>query len=446
MDNSTLTEPAPTLSLYDVIALTVGIVLGASIFKTPALVAETAGGPWAVFLAWSLGAGISFVGALCYAELAAAYPDAGGDYHYLHRAFGERLAFLFAWARLAVIQTGSIALLAFVFGDYASELWHLGEHSSSLYAALAVVGLTGLNMVGVRQGKTVQRWLTITTILGLLFIVLAGFLASSSSLPAGSSSGPAQSGLGESFGMAMVFVLLTYGGWNEAAYVSSELRNVRRNMSRALIGSIGLIAFLYLLVNMAYLRGLGLEAMSGSEAVAADLMRSTLGNWGAQLLSLLVVAAALSSANATIFTGARTSFALGRDFRLFSFLGRWKRAKGTPANALLVQGGVVLLLVGLGAFTRQGFEAMVDYTAPVFWVFFFLTGVALLVLRRQEPHADRPYRVPLYPWTPLAFCVAAVYMLWSSLTYTGVGAFVGVAVLLTGIPLLFLRRYRNRDN
>ena len=446
MDQSTLTEPAPTLSLYDVIALTVGIVLGASIFKTPALVAETAGSSWAVFLAWLLGAGVSFVGALCYAELAAAYPDAGGDYHYLHRAFGERLAFLFAWARLAVIQTGSIALLAFVFGDYASELWHLGEHSPSLYAALAVVGLTGLNMTGVRQGKTVQRWLTITTILGLLLIVVAGFLAPPSSLPSGSPSGTPQSGVGESFGMAMVFVLLTYGGWNEAAYVSSELRNVRRNMSRALIGSIGLIALLYLLVNMAYLRGLGLEGMIGSEAVAADLMRSTLGNWGAQLLSLLVVAAALSSANATIFTGARTSFALGRDFRLFSFLGRWKQAKGTPANALLVQGGIVLFLVGLGAFTRQGFEAMVDYTAPVFWVFFFLTGVALLALRRQEPEADRPYRVPFYPWTPLAFCTAAVYMLWSSLAYTGIGAFVGVAVLLAGIPLLFLRRYRNRDN
>jgi amino acid transporter len=168
-------------------------------------------------------------------------------------------------------------------------------------------------------------------------------------------------------------------------------------------------------------------------------MRAAWGERGANLLSVLVVAAALSSTNATIFTGARTNFALGRDFSLFAVLGRWRADTETPYNALWIQGGIALALVGLGAATRQGFESMVDYTAPVFWLFLLLTGVALFRLRRKEPAARRPFRVPLYPWTPLAFCAAALYMLWSSVAYTGIGALVGVAVLLLGGPLLLMR-------
>jgi amino acid transporter len=169
-------------------------------------------------------------------------------------------------------------------------------------------------------------------------------------------------------------------------------------------------------------------------------MRATLGETGAVLLSLFVAVAALSSTNATIFTGARTSFALGRDASLFSVLGVWDEDGETPANALWVQGAIALALVGVGAATRQGFESMVDYTAPVFWLFFLATGVALLVLRRVEPDASRPFEVPLYPLTPLAFCLASAYMLWSSLAYTGVGALLGAGVLLAGVPLLWFRR------
>ena len=443
-DDASESRLASTLSTVDVVALTVGVVIGASVFETPALVAGNAGSSEIMYLAWLLGGGVSLVGALCYAELTTAYPHAGGDYFYFQRAFGEWSAFLFAWARLVVIQTGSIALLAFVFGDYATELWSLGTYSPSIYAALAVAGLTGLNVAGVRQGKHIQRGLTIATILGLLVIVVAGFFFVPDA--AVSTTSPEASGGGSgSFGMAMVFVLLTYGGWNEAAYLSAEVRDLRRNMTQGLFVSLGLIAGLYLLVNAAYLHGLGLAGMANSQVVAADLMRSALGSTGAQLISLLVVAAALSSTNATIFTGARTSFALGRDFSFFRFLGRWKDHSETPANALLVQGGIALVLVGVGAATRQGFQAMVDYTAPVFWLFFGLAGASLFVLRRLEPEVERPFQVPFYPVTPLLFCAACAYMLWSSIAYTGIGALLGVGVLLAGVPLLALRRTQSVD-
>jgi amino acid transporter len=440
MNRSGQSTLASTLSTIDVVALTVGVVIGASIFRLPPLVAANSGSGALMFLSWLLGAGVSLVGALCYTELTTAYPHAGGDYHYFQRAYGEWVAILFAWARLVVIQTGSIALLAFIFGDYATELWALGAYSPSIYAALAVAVLTALNAAGVRQGKNVQRGLTIATIVGLFVLVVAGLFFTPAPTAADAAADAASGTRSGSFGMAMVFVLYTYGGWNEAAYLSGEVRDIRRNMTRGFLVSLGLIAALYLLVNWAYLKGLGMAGMSGSDAVAADLMRTALGEPGAQVFSLLVIAAALSSTNATIFTGARTSFALGRDLSLFQFLGRWEDGAETPANALLVQGGIALALVGLGAVTGQGgVQSMVDYTAPVFWLFFGLTGVSLFVLRWTEPESPRPFEVPLYPLTPIAFCGACGYMLWSSLAYTGIGALLGVGVLLLGLPLLLVQ-------
>jgi amino acid transporter len=219
-----------------------------------------------------------------------------------------------------------------------------------------------------------------------------------------------------------VFVLLTYGGWNEAAYISAEMRGRRRSLARALLWGIAIITGIYLLVNVAYLRGLGLAGMAGSEAVAADLIRRWLGERDAVLVSVLVAISSATSANATVLTGARANYALGRDFRIFRSLGRWRPWAGPPGNALLLQGAIALALVVLGSFTRSGFVTMVEYTASVFWAFFLLTGLAVIVLRRRNPESARPFTVPLYPWTPLAFCASSAYMLWSSLAHIRVSA------------------------
>jgi basic amino acid/polyamine antiporter, APA family len=432
-----VTAPKPTLSTIDAIALIVGMVVGVGIFKTPALVAANAQSAGIVLLAWLLGGGMSLVGALCYAELTTAYPDAGGTYHYLMRAFGRSPAFLFAWARMTVIQTGSIALPAFVFGDYASRLLPLGEYSSAIYAIGVVICLTGLNILGVQQGKWTQNWLTAAKVLGLVLIIIISIFFAPQ-VPNTSTAATQNN----AFGQAMIFVLLTYGGWNEAAYISAEVRDGKRNMVRVLLGSISIITVIFVLINLAFIHGLGLAGLASSEAPIADLMRGAVGENGARFVSFLIAVSALGAVNATIFTGARTNYALGRDFRNFAFLGRWQESTGTPKNALVIQGAISLALVVLGALTRKGFETMVDYTAPVFWLFFLLSGVALLVLRSREPNVPRPFRVPLYPWTPLLFCAICAYLLYSSLTYAGIGGITGVIILLTGIPLLLLNRQR----
>ncbi|BAZ20611.1 amino acid permease-associated region [Kalymmatonema gypsitolerans NIES-4073] len=428
--------PQGRLSLKDAIALIVGVVIGAGIFETPSLVAANVESPTMALFVWLLGGAMSLIGALCYAELATAYPHVGGNYHYLMRAFGKNWAFLFAWARMTVIQTGSIALLAFMFGDYISQLWRLGDYSPSIYAAGVIVIFTVVNIIGIQQGKSTQKWLTVATILGLVLVIIAGLVFTP---PPVVSAAPTSQG---NFGLAMVFVLLSYGGWNEAAYISAELQNTRRNMVRSLLWSIGIITAIYLLINIAYITGLGLSGMAQQEAVAASLMRRAFGEPGAVFISLLVAVATLGGINATIFTGARSNYALGQDFALFSFMGDWRNRSSTPTKAMLVQSAITLFLVLFGTLTRKGFETMVDYTAPVFWFFFLLSGVSLLVLRVREPHVFRPFRVPFYPLTPILFCLICGYLLYSSLAYTGVGALAGVAVVLAGVPLLFLANHR----
>jgi amino acid transporter len=426
----------------DAIAMVVGIVIGAGIFRLPPLVASNVDGPATFIGVWLAGGLISLVGALCYAELAATYPNTGGDYHFLMRAFGAGPAFLFAWARMTVIQTGSIALPAFVVGDYLTAALTTSATSpatthlmSSLCAATVVVVLTAINMAGVREGKSTQKFLAALVVMGTLLIALAGL---SVGMRDGAAATPAETSGTSALGTAMVLVLFTYSGWSEAAYLSAEMKGGRRSIVWALVLGMASVMVIYILVNLAYVATLGLAGMRESKAIAADTLRAAWGTSGALLITAILIAAALSTANATVFTGARSNHALGRDFSVFRFLGQWSERTSTPRNALLVQGLIALALVGLGAFTRDGVKTMVDYTSPVFWFFFLLVGVALFVLRSKDPHAERPFRVPLYPVLPAIFCAASAYLFYASLAYYQRGALVGVGVLLAGVPIMLV--------
>jgi amino acid transporter len=436
--------PRPLLSVADTVAIVIGIVVGAGIFKTPSLVAAQAGSADLVILAWLLGGLVSLIGALCYAELASAFPHPGGEYHFLTRAYGRGCGFLFAWARMVIIQTGSIALLAYVFGDYAASVVPLGPQGPAIFAVLSVAALTALNLAGIRHSATAQDLLVCVTTAGLLAIIVAGLAQDGAPAPTPPAGDAATGFSAGGFGLAMVFILLTYGGWNEAAYVSAELRDVKRNMARALLISIGVITALYIAVNLAYLHALGVGGMARSPAVASDLMRAVLGSGGALFVSALVAVVALASINVTIITGARTNYALAQDFSLFGFLGRWNARTGTPTSALWLQGVIAAVLVLFAAANRRQFETVVEYISPAFWSFMLLTGLSLFVLRRREPDAPRPFRVPLYPLTPALLCLSAAYLLYSSISYTQEGALVGLAVLLAGVPLLLIARRSGR--
>lgn len=443
MDKQMAGRPLKTFNNLSVIAVIIGIVIGIGIFRLPPLVAQEATSDLQFLSFWIAGGVISLLGALCYAELAAFKPDAGGEYYFLYEAYGSFPAFIFSWGRMTVIQTGSIALAAFILGDYATLLLDLGPYSSSIYAAAAIITVTGLNLYGTAESRGAQNILASVIVLLLIGLGLLSFLTVSLQESAATPqiwSFPST----ESAGTAMIFVLLTYGGWNEAAYLSAEFKGVKQNMAGVLTGGILLITFIYVLVNGAYIHILGLEGLQQSDAVGSSFTQQILGVEGAIAVAVIVIVASLSTTNATVITGARTNYALGRDFKVLRFLNGWHGKRNTPFNALLVQGAIALFLVLLGTFTEEAVATMVDYTAPVFWLFLCLSTLSLFVFRYRHNIEEFPYKVPLYPLTPILFLLACSYMLYSSLVFTGPGALFGVGILCLGIPVLMIEYYRER--
>jgi len=433
------------LTVWHAVAVCVGMVIGAGIFKSTPLAAANLSSPAALLGAWMFGGAMSLAGALCFAELASAFPDAGGDYNFLRKAFGDGMGFLFAWSRFAVIHTGSMAMLAFSFGDYLAEIVDLGSYGSTIVAAAAIVMLASINLAGLKFGVGTQVWLMWLVLGGLVAVVAAGAAISFGGAPPPE---PAVA-VAPMFapGAALVFIFLAYGGWSDAATLSAEMRDAKRGITRALILGMTLVTTLYVLVNLAFVRGLSLEGLAASNAPAADLMLHAFGRAGQTVIVAIVALTSITSMNAILIAGARTTYAAARDTAaLTPHLGRWHVERGTPPAAIAAISLVALALVVLGAVTRGGFATMVDYLSPVYWLFLSLSGVSLFVLRRRLPAAPRPFRVPGYPFVPLAFIASSVYVLYSSVAYVRVGAMVGLGVLLLGLVLLAALRLGNQTS
>jgi amino acid transporter len=463
-------KPAHRLSLWDSICLIVGIIIGASIYKSSQYIFQSSGSATMGMAAWAIGGVVSLIGALCYAELASAYRTAGGDYTYLTKAYGSKVGFVFAWAELSVIRTGgSIAFMAYVFAGYASQFCPLGQNSTLIFALLSIILLTFINGIGVRPGRLVQNALTTANIIGLSSIALIGLiwwlrrdtgpsagdhLAVDAAAAIGSSSNPlaaatAVSGLPGfelSFAVTMVWVFYAYGGWNEAAFIASEVKDPKRNVRRALLIGTLLVTVIYVAVNLAYLGALGYWGVCTSDAIAADVFALPFGamghaDLGRKIISALVMVSALGSIHGLLFTGMRLYGTFGRDHPLFAWLSGKDEDPNHSLGSLFAQAAFSMLLIAVvelayhwrqvlsGAAGMFGFvldpafhvhgdiNRLVACTAPVFWLFFLLTGCSLFVLRWKDPHKERPFRVPLYPVLPLIFVLSCAFMLYKSTAY-----------------------------
>jgi len=418
--------PKPELTLFDSTSLIVGIIIGAGIYQMAPDIAKGVGGPWGVIGIWVLGGLLSVCGALSYAELATTYPFEGGDYVYLNRAYGSWAGFLFAWAQFTVVRPGDIAVMAFAFGTYAKEVWNPFQSpvlAQQVYAVAAASVLTLINVLGVREGKWTQNLLTTAKAGGLLLVVVAAFSGGGAEASAAGNQG---GGLPAS--LALIFVLFTYGGWNEMAYVAAEVKDPRRNIGRALILGTAAVTVLYLLANLAFLHALGYTGLAGSSAVATETVARVMPKSAAILVSVLVCVSALGAVNGLVFTGARISYAVGKDYRMFAALGRWHPKFGTPAFALLLQGAIVVaLIVILGTFVNA-----VLYTAATVYSFYLASSAAVLVLRRKEPNTPRPFQVPVFPAPTLLFCAVCVFLIHSAVVYKPVIALVSLGLLVLG--------------
>lgn len=456
-DDPTHAPQKNQLSLWDAVSLIVGIVVATSIFQVPWLIFGSLNCIWAVLGIWAIGGALSLIGAFCYAELATTYPRSGGDYVYLTQAYGPFVGFLFGWSHLAGILTGSIGALAFVFATYGTQFFGQDPTREYGFALVAVVGLSLLNVFGIVAGKRTQNLLTILKILGLGGVIVVGI---GWGLREGVAWEPASvpEGFQRNWGLALILVLYAFGGWNDASFVAAEVRNRDRNLPLALLGGVGVITVIYLLVNLGYVMGLGYDGVSQSQAPAAAVFQKPFGDWGSQIMRLLVMVSALGGVNGLILTGSRVHASLGADHRLFAWLGRWHPRWDAPIASLVTQAIVsigLMSIVGtewgrgqLDALNTRitseplqwdnfggGFELLVATTAPVFWFFFFLNGTAVMALRWKDADRPRPFRVPFYPVLPIVFCGMSIYMFYSSVTYAGTLALVPLVPLVVGIVL-----------
>lgn len=451
-----------SLGVWDAASLIVGIVIGASLFRVPADVFGHVPGAASGLMLWLLGGALSLAGALCYCELATAFPRMGGDYVYLSRAYGRWMGFLFGWMRFTVIIPANIGAMAFIFAEHARRLAGWNSDRNAAIALAAIAGLAVLNLGGVALGKGVQNALTILKLAGLTAIVAAGI-----SLAAGGEAAPAAADSSPSinYGLALVFILYAYGGWSDASFVASEVRDVRRNVPRALFLGLGTITAFYLFVNWAYVAGLGLHGVRASATPAAELLQRSWGRSGEIGVIVIVMLSTLGAINGMIFSGARLTVALGAQHRLFALLGS-SGGQRNPWRAVLAIGAAAGLLVwlvgtepgmralaglvapfGLREFRwsagEEGFNTLVTGTAPTFWIFFCLTSAAVPLLRRREPHLERPFRC-VSPLMPLVFGGTSLFMLWSSAAYAGSLGWLGAVLLLLGGGLYAALERRGR--
>ncbi len=423
--SSASVEPRRALALFDVLCLTVGVIVGVGVYEAAPQVAKAASSSWEVLGSWVLGGFLTLAGACCYAELAAAFPKDGGDYVYLSRAYGRWAGFLFGWFQCTLIRPGDIAIVSWVaahhlllvidFRDVGLALPTDDPWITALVACLVVTFLTLIHGCGIYSGKCVQNVLTLAKLVGILWLLAAAWMgARHATFP----NPPLTDNLVDSTEklpatVALILVLFTYGGWSDAALIAAEVKRPERNIMRGLVGGSLLVMLLYLVMNGVFLRVLGHPALAQSSAVALDLLRAA-GSSGASLwINLLISVSAIGCASGMVLTGARVSYALGADHPGFAWLGHWNARHGAPLRALVVQW---LISVAMLLLLRSFLDTLM-YTSAAVYASYTATSLSVIVLRRKEPQVPRPYRVSGYPITVWVFAATSLFLTYSALTY-----------------------------
>jgi amino acid transporter len=425
------------LGLGDATLLVIGCIVGVGIFRTAGTIAGHIPSPTLILALWGFGGVLSLCGALCYAELAAMFPKSGGDYIYITKIYGPFWGFLFGWTKLFVERTGTIAILGFVFAEYLGGVLGYDATATRWVAAVAVVLLTLVNVCGIRWGKYVQNTFTIVKVAALSAIVVVGLIAGRGQEPlwAAPSQPVLALSLWQALGVALIFVLWTYGGWTEATYVAEEVKDPQRNVPLAIIAGVLITTALYVLVNAIYLRYVPMAELPTTPLVASTMMQQAIGPRGALLIGWMVAASAFGALNGYILTGARILYALGQDHALFRKLGQLSPRFHTPAIALWVNAGLAIALI----FTKT-FEQIMTYSTVVISVFFTMAVFGVIVLRRTQPTLARPYKAWGYPMTPLVFGLVMIGFIADVCVKQPAESIFGFGLLALGLPLYWASR------
>jgi APA family basic amino acid/polyamine antiporter len=434
------------LGLVATTSLVVGTIIGTGVFLKTARMAQAVGTPSLVLLAWVAAGLLSLAGALSYAELGAMLPNAGGEYVYLRAAYGDLPAFLFGWMRLAVGSTGSIASFGAAFATFLSALWPLNSASERGAISVGVILLfTAINCLRVTIGGRVQSVLTLAKVLAITSIAIGVFFFAPTATwqhlhaPVGV---PAWCGF-PAFGAAMLSALWAFDGWNNMPMAAGEVRDPGRNIPLALIGGMAIVLAVYGLLNLAYCYALPIESIAASSStlhgtalpVAAKAAQTFLPRFGAQLVAFAALLSTIGVLNGSILTGARIPYAMARDGLFFARFAQLDRRSSVPVPSIILQGIWASVLV-----VSATFDQLTDCVIFAGMIFYAATTAAVLVLRKKQPEARRPYKTLGYPVVPLLFIMVAVWLLINTLSTNPVESVAGLGLIALGLPVYYWQR------
>jgi APA family basic amino acid/polyamine antiporter len=429
------------LTLYGLTMIAIGSCIGSGIFLTPSQVAGQLSSPGLILAVWAVGGLIALTGALTFAELGAMFPRAGGVYVYLKEGYGDLAAFWYGWAYFVVVNSGALAALTLAFAYYVGFLVPLGEGAQTAVACGAIVTVTTINVFRVKLVELFADVFTGLKLLGIAGIVVVGLLLGSGGLESGDVTAAATTrDTLSGFGLALVGVFFSYGGWHHASYLSGEARDAHRTVPRAMVLGALAVTLTYLAINVAFLRLLGVEEMAASRSVAADAI-STVLPAGATTIAVVIAISTFGTALIYTLSAPRIYFAMAEDGLFFRPLARVHPQFHTPVVAVVIQSlWAIVLILAWGTF-----EQVITYVTFTDWIFFTAAACLVFVFRRRQPDRERPYRTALYPLTPLVFVVVSALFILNTLIERPAQAAWSLGLLASGLPFyLYFQRARRR--
>ena len=440
------TEYIRRLGVFDTTMIVIGGIIGAGIFLNPAIVAQRVHTSAFILTTWVIGGAVALVGALCFAELGARRPQAGGGYVYLTEIFGPLPAFLYGWTFLFIINAGGLAAVAVTFARYASDLFSLSTAWIKPLAVGLLVVLGGVNYFGVRSGSLAQNIFTVLKLVALAALIGVGiFFAGGALGPVSASPTPRIEGFDviRALGYALIPVLFAYGGWQFANNVASEIVEPERTIPRAMTIGIFVVVAVYVLANVAYLKALGPTGLANSLAPAADTMRRAVGPVGGALMAAGVVVSTIGFVNTGILSAPRMLQAMSADGLFFRFAAKLHPRYHTPAGGIFIQTVWAIVLVLSGTYGQ-----LLDYVVFADWIFFGLIAATIFGYRRRDAQSPyeppTTYRAPGYPLLPALFVITAAFVVASAIWSNPRNAMLGVVLIALGIPAFLFWRRRSR--
>ncbi|HJZ71136.1 MAG TPA: amino acid permease [Vicinamibacterales bacterium] len=430
---------ARVLGLRDLILIVVGTVIGSGIFLVPGgVVRQTGGYAGPALVVWVVGGVLSLLGALAYGELGAMNPAAGGLYVYLRDAFGPVTAFLYGWTFFLVIATGSAATLAVASSAYLQQFVPLGPIGQKATAVALLALVAAINVRSTRGSADVQNWTTaikVGALLAMSVLLVAFGSGSRQAMPLWPPAFTAD--IASGMGLGMIGVLWAYEGWQYVTFSAGEATSPQRTFPRAIIAGTASLIGIYVFANVGYLAALGPDGVARSDRVAAEAVSRVAGGGAGKLIAAAILVSIFSASNGLTISAPRVYYAMARDGLFFSRLAAVHPRFGTPAASIVAGTAWAMVLAVSGTF-----EQLLTYVVFVGWIFYGLGAACVFALRRAHPEADRPFRVPGYPWAPLLFIVAAAALVANTIVTQPSRAAIGIGVVLLGLPVYFVWRRR----